>query len=237
MSAPFGTIAGCAPKKRTGQRVWRNSYHRGEREHRIWRPLGKTREEAWKFKRALLKAAERFEDLTKPAGRRMGELGWTGVKVLKALIEIVDNMTGRLEPAIATIAAKANLGVSTVGRALARLRDAGFLDWLRRTEPLDNDGAGPQVHQTSNAYWFRLRGRAAGLVRLILGKAPPESKSREEVQAEASAERAARLKAMRGPARVSAADVLTDEAKASLRRLKEMRSANALKPMNPGSKG
>jgi hypothetical protein len=38
----------------------------------------------------ILKAAERLDDLTKAKGRRNGALGYTGLKVLKALLSLVD---------------------------------------------------------------------------------------------------------------------------------------------------
>lgn len=239
MSAPFGGAAR-ADGRRTGQPVRRNSYHRGERERLIWRPLGETRAEARRFKGAVRKAAQRFDHSTKTPETRMGGvLRLTGLAVLNALLDIVDDVTGRLEPSIATIADRAKLGVRTVVRALRRLADAGFLDWFRRTEPVDQEGAGPQVQQITNAYWFALRGRAAGMVRLILsGRAPPEARSREEVQAAVTGSRNARLKEMRSPlGRVSAGDVLSDEVKATLERLKELRSASADKAKNPGDRG
>jgi hypothetical protein len=45
-------------------------------------------------------------------------------------------------------------------RALKNLRMHGFLDWLRRYEPTGNEGRGPQVQQTSNAYRLSLPERA-----------------------------------------------------------------------------
>jgi hypothetical protein len=237
MSAPFGA---CAPARRTGQPVRRNSYHRGERERLVWRSLGETRVEARRFKGAVRKAAQRFDHSTKSPETRMGGvLKLTGLAVLNVLLDIVDDATGRLEPSLATIADKCKLGVRTVVRALRRLADAGFLDWLRRTEAIEQEGAGPQVQQITNAYWFALRGRAAGMVKLIMrGAAPADAKSREDVQAAATAERNARLKEMRSPlGRVSASDVLSDEAKASLQRLKELRSASATMAKNPGDRG
>jgi hypothetical protein len=237
MSAPFGAIAGTP--RRTGQPVRRNSYNEGEREHRIWRPLGQTTKEAWRFKDALARAAKRIDDDTKGAGARMGVIGLTGRKVLEALCEIVNHATGRLDPSIATIAARARLAKGTVVRALARLKDAGFLDWFRRTRPTDNEGqAGPQVEQVTNAYWFALRGRAAGLVRLWTKKKPPGAPTGAELQEEAAAGRETRRQAMRAPVRISAADVLTDEAKAALGRLRSLRSsAVSIKGQNPGSQG
>jgi hypothetical protein len=44
---------------------------------------------------------------------------------------------------------------------MARLKEHGFLDWIRRTEPTDNVGAGPQVRQITNAYGFDLKQLAA----------------------------------------------------------------------------
>jgi hypothetical protein len=225
-----------ANTRRTGQPVRRNSYNRGEREHLIWRPLGKTKADARRFKGALLKAAMKLDHQTKEPGTRMGALGLTGRAVLAALCDIVDDVSGRLEPSIATIADKAKLGIRTVVRALRRLNDHGFLSWMRRTEWTDNDGvAGPQVQQITNAYWFELRGRAAGLVRLMLGIKPPDQRSSKELAAIDSNMRSERLKAMRRTGRgLAAADVISDELKASLRKLADRRSASAVKAKNPG---
>jgi hypothetical protein len=220
--------------RRTGAKVRRLSYHVGEREHRIWRPLGQTRKEAWRFKDALLRAARRYDDSTKlerGKGAKMGALGLTGIRVLETLCQIVDNMSGRLEPSIDLIAEKARLSRRTVVRALARLRLHGFIDWLRRTVPLEGDGAGPQVEQTTNAYWFALKGRARGLVHLLLGRVPPPAKTREDVQREHSAERAA---AWRERRKVHPADVLSPEALAAVRRLAETRGASATTAQSPG---
>ena len=92
---------------------------------------------------------------TRRAGN--GALGCTEhLEVLRELYRIVDFKTGRLEPAIATICSRIRRARSAVVAAMARLREHGFLDWIRRTEPVDNDGAGPQVKQVANAYWFGL---------------------------------------------------------------------------------
>ena len=58
--------------------------------------------------------------------------------------------------------------------ALARLKEHGFLGWIRRVEPIENpDPFGPQVKQATNAYWFALPSDAADLVRRLLGRGPP----------------------------------------------------------------
>jgi len=150
--------------RRTGAKVRRLSYHVGEREHRIWRPLGQTRKEAWRFKDALLRAARRYDDSTKlerGKGAKMGALGLTGIRVLETLCQIVDNMSGRLEPSIDLIAEKARLSRRTVVRALARLRLHGFIDWLRRTVPLEGDGRALRSSRRPTPTGSRLKGARA----------------------------------------------------------------------------
>jgi hypothetical protein len=98
------------------------------------------------------------------------------------------------------------------------------------------------VRQITNAYWFALRGRAAGLVRLILGRAPPDVRTREELEAAAAAERDARLwsmKTRRSRAEVAglAAGSLTPAVREALRARAERRSASSLGEQNPGLQG
>jgi hypothetical protein len=85
---------------------------------------------------------------------------------------MVCRRTGRLDPAIATIAERVRRAPSAVCRALAALKEHGFIDWIRRTEPVDNPGRGPQVRQVSNAYRLDLPAKARALVARICGKAP-----------------------------------------------------------------
>ncbi len=158
---------------RTFQPVRRNSRHAGEREHMVWRPIGPGKPEAQRFIGALIKAAEQHDHETKAPGKQMGALGLTGIKVLRALCSIVCYRSGRLEPSIATLQERTRLARATVVRALARLKAHGFLNWLRRSEPVENDGAGPQVRQITNAYWFGLRDQALALVQRLLGRTPP----------------------------------------------------------------
>lgn len=60
----------------------------------------------------------------------------------------------------------------TIVRALKNLRAHGFIDWLRRYEPTGNEGRGPQVQQTSNAYRLSLPEKARQFLGRF-GKAPP----------------------------------------------------------------
>ncbi|MFN3944583.1 MAG: hypothetical protein ACK4K7_06625 [Allosphingosinicella sp.] len=233
-------VAGAAPTKarRTFQPVRRNSYHRHEREHRIWHPIGSSKTDARRFMGALIKAAEIFDDQTKKPGDRMGAIGLTGLKVLKTLCRIVCYRTGRLEPSIAWIQAQTKLARGTVVRALARLKEHGFLDWLRRTEPLDNDGAGPQVRQITNAYWFALRGTALAIVKRLMGKKPPLPGCEEHRRHAAAAETEAMLDGVSAEeqARFIAGAGTTGDVLAALGRALE-RSASSNKSQNPAEEG
>ena len=232
-------MSAAASARRTGQPVRCNSYRVGEREHLIWNPLGETRPKAKRFRNAVILAARRFDHTTKQPGEHWGALGPNGVKVLETLLyDFCNLMTGRLDPSIDAIMREAKLARATVVRALARLRKHHFLDWLRRSEPVESDGAGPQEHQATNAYWLALRGRAAGLVRLILGGAPPGARTKEAVQTAAAAERRARLGAMRqGRPGLRAEDVVSPEVKALWAEVRERRSASSAASLNPGVKG
>lgn len=145
---------------RSGQPVWRNSYYEGTIEHRIWKRIGNgTKRDGRRFTGALMAAARRVE-LESRAKRREtdkgcqnGKLGVIGLEVLQTMVDLVDFMKGRLEPAIATIAERIGRSYSAVHSALRRLQAAGFIDWIRRSRPRDDaSGFGPQVEQITNAY-------------------------------------------------------------------------------------
>lgn len=168
---------------RTGEPVWRNSYYVGQIEDRIWKPInGGTSRGGKRWTAALLGAAKRFERKTRAErretepGARNGELGDVGLAVLEYLYSKVDYATGRLEPAIRTIANEIGHAYSAVHRALTRLRDNGFLKWMRRSEPVENpDPGGPTVKQVSNAYALLCpEGMREWLGRLIGGAPQPE---------------------------------------------------------------
>jgi hypothetical protein len=195
----IGEVLGTSPGKppgmrRTGQPVRRGSRNRGEREETIWRPLGINRREARKYIAAMLQAAEFHDRRSKLAGKRNGDLGHVALEALRELFRFADWKTGRLEPAIATICDRIKRSRAAVVAALARLKAHGFLDWLRRTEPTDNVGAGPQVRQITNAYGFdlaRLPKTARAFVKKAIGWGLPppdcEVARREQDRAEVDA--------------------------------------------------
>lgn len=176
-------LAGLKPPKqnRSGQPVWRNSYYEGTIEDRIFRPfMGGNMRAAKRHIGAILKSAKDLERKTrrerqaKTPGTRNGILGQVGLDVLDALYNrFLDYRTGRLEPSIAAIADAVSHSYSAVHSALMRLRQCGFLHWVRRSRPTDNRGvAGPQVEQIPNAYALLLPKAIEGMVKHLIGKSP-----------------------------------------------------------------
>lgn len=165
---------------RSGEPVWRNSYTVGQIEDKIWKPINGGKLRAGKrWTGALLKAAKALELRTRAErrenepGARNGALGAVGLAVLEYMYETVDYATGRLEPAIRTIADATGHAYSAVHDALVRLRNHGFLQWMRRSKPVENpEPGGQQVEQASNAYALLVpAGMKEWLARLI-GEAP-----------------------------------------------------------------
>jgi hypothetical protein len=126
----------------------------------------------------IMKAAERYDNLTKSKGKRNGALGYTGIKVLKVLLECIDYRSGRLEPSYLAICKKAHLSVSAVAEALKRLVVHGFLDLKRRYEETGNTDGGPPVRQITNAYRLMLPALAAKTLRSM----PPVPISDDELE-------------------------------------------------------
>jgi hypothetical protein len=154
------------PAARCPTPVRRHSHIRGS-EARIWRPT--TRKDV----QAILKAAEIYNEAgLHEKGERSGPLGSVALDVLRLFVNLIDFRTGRLDPSITTIMDRLGRSRDTIVRALKNLRAHGFIDWLRRYEPTGNEGRGPQVQQTSNAYRLSLPDKARQFLGRF-GKAPP----------------------------------------------------------------
>ncbi|MCZ7502990.1 helix-turn-helix domain-containing protein [Agrobacterium sp. ST15.13.015] len=167
MFQQIGAVQAKSGTKRTGAPVRRNSRLKGKCEAVFWKPM--PRHEA----REIMLAARKYELAMKQPGKRTGPLGHVALEVLDYLTNLVDFGNGRLDPSISTIMEKIGRARAAVCRALDALRTHGFVDWLRRYIPTGNDGAGPQVQQTSNAYRLSLPARAKALLGKYARKAAP----------------------------------------------------------------
>jgi hypothetical protein len=97
--------------------------------------------------------ARAFERQTRQKGRQDGALGRNGLLVLHTLIfDILNYATGRLDPAIETIARKAAISISSVKRGLANLKRSGVLHWIRRAAETRDEKGRFCVEQDTNAY-------------------------------------------------------------------------------------
>jgi hypothetical protein len=148
--------------------VRRDSYDVDSDQANVWRKIedgSKHTGLAWAD--ALLQTAEEFDVVHKKHGER-GPLQANGIRILKAILRrALDFKTGRSEPELLTIMKWTGLSKPAVVAGLARLRDHGFLDWVRRSIRVGRKGQpGPQRKQTSNAYYFgfgRMRDRHKGV--------------------------------------------------------------------------
>ena len=96
--------------------------------------------------------ARDFDRGTHQPGRHGGAVGHTALQVLHALIfDFLNHRTGRLDPCYEAIAHKAGVCVRAVATALARLRELGILNWVRRCAESWRDGRFVLEQQT-NAY-------------------------------------------------------------------------------------
>lgn len=171
MSAgPIGALASALTRDarsgtRTYQPVRRKSYHAGERERRLWLQHNK-------FDRAehncWMTAAEQHDRESKQPGKRNGALGYTAKMVLRLMLRLRNRATGQLDPSYAWLARELSLSPSAVKAAIGRLQRAGLIDWIRRTQRVeDPERPNQYVEQISNAYFFTRPGWLEKLRRRI----------------------------------------------------------------------
>lgn len=139
--------------------VRRDSYDVDDKRANVWRPIGDgTVGGAMDWRDSFLQTAREYDDRHR-GDRGVRPLGWTGIRVLEMLLGVrgvpICFKTGRLEPAIDTLARIGRLSRTTVIRALARLKQHNFLRWVRRSQKTDRKGEfAPQRVQITNAYFF-----------------------------------------------------------------------------------
>jgi len=176
--------------QRSFQFVRRNSYYPNDRRAlAMQRPLDL--KDMSKSQR--LRAAEEYDRAHREPGKRNGPLGHIGLEVLRAMYRLVCHKTGRLEPSIAWLETKLGRSRAAIVRALAALKTHGFLDWVRRSEPVEEPGhQGPQVKQIPNAYALLVPHKAIQFIKHI-ARAAPLPVDDEDRRKEAKAEHEAML--------------------------------------------
>lgn len=165
----FGAVLVGAPAERERTPVRKQSRAAGKCEAVFWRRTNS------QDVRKIVLAARRYELAGRQPGSRNGPLGGVAIELLELFANLVNFRTGRLDPSIETLMRYLRRSRGAIVRALKALRQHGFLDWLRRYIPTGNQGRGPQVQQTSNAYRLSLPERALRLLgRMGIAPPPPE---------------------------------------------------------------
>jgi hypothetical protein len=119
----------------------------------------------------LYHKAREFERQTRQPGKQDGALGRNGILVLHALIfDFLNYATGRLDPAIESIAYKACISVTSAKRGLVNLKRAGVLNWVRRAAETRDAQGRFCLEQDTNAYGIIPPGHWLGFVEI---EAPP----------------------------------------------------------------
>src|SRR4051794_27259414 len=132
-----------SPQPRAPWPVWRNSVAGPVR----FAPLSR------KQAARLWHAARRWDRDTRAPGRQGGCIGRTALTTLYTLLfDFLNHRTGRLDPSLNAIAAKAGCCRRAVVDALARLRDLGLLHWQRRCEETRDAEGRFRLRQRTNAY-------------------------------------------------------------------------------------
>ncbi|TPG14343.1 hypothetical protein EAH84_03270 [Sphingomonas oligophenolica] len=169
---------------RTLQPVHRHSRHAGDRELDLWRRYNTFSKSEHN---ARMRAVEQYDRETKKPGKRNGALGYIALEIMRFMLRLRGKRGGRLDPSLKWLADQLHRSRSAIAAALARLKQHGFLDWVRRTRLVD-DPARPEqyVEQISNAYFFGLPKGAADLVRRMLRRPSEEQQRRSDEAARAT---------------------------------------------------
>lgn len=170
-NAVKSAIAGLTGKKRGRDRqVRRSSYDIDDDRAQVFRRIADgSKRGGLGWVDDVLRLANEYDVVHKKPGER-GPLQANAIRVLEVLLrKFLDFRTGQLDPALTTLQAATGLSRNAIVSAMKRLKQHGFLDWVRRTVTTDNEGGyGPQRAQTSNAYFVSLKGLAKGVLRRFL---------------------------------------------------------------------
>jgi hypothetical protein len=134
---------GDLPRGRAPSPVWRDSTTDRPR----FRPI--TKKDAGK----VYQEAQRFERATRQAGKQEGALGRSALAVLHVLLfDFLSDPRGHCDPPKETLATRACMSISTVARALVKLKAVRVLDWSRQCIAEAGELGGVVWRQLANAY-------------------------------------------------------------------------------------
>lgn len=169
--------------RRTRSKVRRNSQAAGREQ---WQHFGRHQG------RRLIIALEIHQERQRRHGERtgarrgkddIGGISHGAVKLAKLLVAVAVKYRGKLEPSVEFMAEKLNVPAKTIHAWKAQLKRHGFLDWRRRWVETGKQGVrGPQVEQTSNAYWLTIPAAAWDAAVKVLDRGKPQPTDDERVR-------------------------------------------------------
>lgn len=148
----------------TGAAVLRGSLEEGSFEDRFWRTYQKGETDRLhqaavdlaRIRRHGLRADRRQARASAidsaPPTMLPPRLSQSATAIFKLLCELGRLCKGEIYPTYDWFIEKTGFARATVARAIAQLKDAGFLLVQRRCKRVERDGPGPRFEQTSNAY-------------------------------------------------------------------------------------
>lgn len=128
---------------------------------------------SWNQGRRLLLALRIQAETLRKKGQRHGAAGtisFGAIRLAELMVAIAAKRRGALEPSAEWMARKLNVPAKSIHAWKAQLKRFGFLDWQRRYIETGHGGIrGPQVQQTTNAYFLAIPAAAQALVDKALG--------------------------------------------------------------------
>ena len=181
MMKTIGAVLGGPTPRAAGHPVRRGSRLAGTLRGRVVAPYPAGRGAPRAAGRQALRAG-------RAAGRAEARpLGHVALEVLELLANLVSHRSGRLEPSITYLMGKLKRSKDAVVRALAALREHGFLDWLAGTRGGGAGGrAGPSRapgEQRLPAEPARAGGEAPGALALLVPPLPDDVAQEREDRA------------------------------------------------------
>ncbi|NBW06939.1 MAG: hypothetical protein EBR82_02810 [Caulobacteraceae bacterium] len=122
----------------------------------------------WNQGRRLLLALRIHAEGLRKKGQRTGAWGtisFGAIRLAELLVAIAAKGRGRLEPSADWLAKALNVPAKSIHAWKGQLKAHGFLSWQRRYLETGKAGVrGPQVQQTTNAYWLAIPAEAEAAV-------------------------------------------------------------------------